>query len=54
MYAGLPKPVYALFVATVVNGAGIFVFPFLSLFLTKKLGMGVRAYVVLPLAVAMH
>lgn len=42
MYAGLPKPVYALFVATVVNGAGIFVFPFLTLFLTKRLGMDVR------------
>ena len=42
MYAGLPRPVYALFVATVVNGAGIFVFPFLTLFLTKKLGMDVR------------
>lgn len=42
MYAGLPKPIYALFVATVINGAGIFVFPFLTLFLTKKLGMDVR------------
>jgi uncharacterized membrane protein YqaE (UPF0057 family) len=26
----------------VVNGAGIFVFPFLTLFLTKRLGMDVR------------
>ena len=38
MYRGLPKPVYALFLATVVNGVGIFVFPFLALFLTERLG----------------
>jgi len=37
-YAGLPRPVYTLFVAQVVNGVGIFVFPFLTLFLTKRLG----------------
>jgi MFS family permease len=34
--------VYVLFFATVVNGAGIFVFPFLTLFLTGKLGMDER------------
>lgn len=33
---------YTLFAATVVNGAGIFVFPFLTLFLTQKLGMDER------------
>jgi len=38
MYRGLPRPVYALFLATVVNGVGIFVFPFLTLFLTERLG----------------
>lgn len=38
LYRGLPKPVYALFTATVINGVGIFVFPFLTLFLTKRLG----------------
>ena len=38
LYGGLPKPVYALFAATVINGVGIFVFPFLTLFLTKRLG----------------
>ena len=38
MYRGLPAPIYALFLATVVNGVGIFVFPFLTLFLTERLG----------------
>ena len=42
LYRGLPRSVYVLFIATVVNGAGIFVFPFLTLFLTKKLGMDAR------------
>lgn len=42
IYRGLPRPVWALFFATVVNGAGIFVFPFLTLFLTRKLGMDER------------
>jgi len=42
LYRGLPPPVYVLFFATVVNGAGIFVFPFLTLFLTKKLGLDER------------
>jgi MFS family permease len=39
LYRGLPAPVYTLFIAEVVNGVGIFVFPFLTLFLTKRLGM---------------
>lgn len=43
LYRGLPRPVYILFVAEVVNGIGIFVFPFLTLFLTKKLGMNERS-----------
>jgi len=38
MYRGLPAPIYVLFLATVVNGVGIFVFPFLALFLTERLG----------------
>ena len=42
MYRGLPRAVYALFFATVVNGAGIFVFPFLTLFLTRNIGMDER------------
>jgi len=37
-YRGLPRPLYTLFAATVINGIGIFVFPFLTLFLTKRLG----------------
>lgn len=43
IYRGLPPSIYTLFLATVVNGVGIFVFPFLTLFLTKKLGMGERS-----------
>ncbi len=43
IYRGLPASIYTLFLATVVNGIGIFVFPFLTLFLTKKLGMGERS-----------
>ena len=43
LYRGLPPSIYTLFLATVVNGAGIFVFPFLTLFLTKKLGMSERS-----------
>lgn len=39
IYRGLPRGVYVLFIATIVNGVGIFVFPFLTLFLTEKLGM---------------
>ena len=43
IYRGLPASIYTLFFATVVNGVGIFVFPFMTLFLTKKMGMGERA-----------
>ena len=43
LYRGLPAPVYILFLATVINGIGIFVFPFLTLFLTKNLGMSESA-----------
>ena len=39
VYSGLPKPLYTLFIATVVNSTGMFVFVFLTLFLTGKLGM---------------
>jgi MFS family permease len=38
-YLGLPRSVYTLFVATVVNGAGIFVFPFMALILTRRFGL---------------
>lgn len=38
LYRGLPKPVYALFTATIMNGLGIFVYPFMVLLLTQHLG----------------
>ncbi|MDD5077271.1 MAG: MFS transporter, partial [Sphaerochaetaceae bacterium] len=38
LYKGLPRPVYVLFVATIMNGVGIFVYPFLVLLLTQHLG----------------
>ncbi len=38
-YRELPASVYALFTATVVNGTGIFVFPFLALILTRRFGL---------------
>lgn len=39
MYRGMPREVYVLFFARVVNSIGHFVFPFLTLLLTDKLGM---------------
>ncbi len=38
LYRGLPTPVYALFLAQIVNALGNLVFPFLTLYLTQKLG----------------
>jgi MFS family permease len=38
-YRGLPRSVYVLFLARVVNSMGALVFPFLTLFLTDKLGV---------------
>ncbi|NCB03711.1 MAG: MFS transporter, partial [Spirochaetia bacterium] len=38
LYRGLPRPVYVLFFATIINGVGIFVYPFLVLLLTQHLG----------------
>jgi MFS family permease len=37
IYKGLPQPIYILFFATVINGIGIFVYPFLTLYLTQRL-----------------
>ncbi|MFZ5967736.1 MAG: MDR family MFS transporter [Bacillota bacterium] len=37
-YRGLPKSIYILFFVNVINRFGDFVLPFLTLFLTKKLG----------------
>lgn len=39
MYKGLPKSVYILFVANVINSLGNFVWPFLAIYLTDKMGM---------------
>lgn len=41
VYRGLPRSVYVLFFATIVNGMGIFVYPFLTLFLTQKLNYSI-------------
>lgn len=39
IYRGLPRNVYILFLVQVVNRFGDFVLPFMTLFLTKKLGL---------------
>lgn len=39
IYRGLPSSIYTLLFANVVNGIGVFVFPFLTLFLTSIMGM---------------
>ncbi|MDI3547112.1 MAG: hypothetical protein PWR10_764 [Halanaerobiales bacterium] len=38
-YHGLDKSIYIIFIAQVINSMGAFVFPFLTMFLTKKLGL---------------
>lgn len=38
-YKGLPKSIYIIFFAQIINRFGDFVLPFLSLFLVKKLGL---------------
>ncbi len=38
IYRGLPQPIYVLFLSTVINAVGIFVYPFLALYLTRRLG----------------
>lgn len=38
-YRGLPKEIYIIFIARVVNATGAFVFPLLTLIFTKKLGI---------------
>jgi MFS family permease len=39
-YAGLPKSIYVIFFARIINSMGSFVHPFLTLFLTINLGLG--------------
>ncbi|GAB1458196.1 hypothetical protein MASR2M48_35040 [Spirochaetota bacterium] len=41
-YRGLPRSVYTLFIATVVNGMGIFVFPFMALILSRRYGLSAK------------
>lgn len=38
-YLGLPREVYIIFIARIVNALGMFVFPIITLILTKKIGM---------------
>ncbi|WP_425447694.1 MDR family MFS transporter [Dethiothermospora halolimnae] len=38
-YKGLPQSVYILFIARIINSMGAFVYPFLTLFLTDKMGI---------------
>jgi len=38
-YKGLPKAVYFLFVVRIISSMGNFVYPFLTLFLTEKIGL---------------
>ena len=38
-YMGMPKEVYVIFISRIVNGMGCFVSPFLTLILTKKIGL---------------
>ncbi|WDV47252.1 MFS transporter [Clostridiaceae bacterium M8S5] len=38
-YIGLPRPIYVIFIARIVNAMGAFIFPLLALILTKKIGL---------------
>src|SRR3712207_2791786 len=38
-YAKLPKSIIAIFFARIINSLGGFVFPFLTIYLTEKMGM---------------
>lgn len=42
-YKGLPKSIYVIFFAQIINRFGDFVVPFLSLFLVKKLGLSYQS-----------
>jgi MFS family permease len=41
-YSGLPKSIYVIFFARIINSMGSFVHPFLTLFLTKNLGLEIE------------
>lgn len=38
-YLGLPRPIYILFIARTINSLGYFIFPFLTLFLSVRIGL---------------
>ena len=54
-YTKLPKSIYILFFARMVNSMGAFVYPFLTIYLTKTLSMdeGEAGFIVM-LAVTAH
>ena len=37
-YKGLPKQIYVLFIARTINSLGFFIFPFMTLFLSSRIG----------------
>ncbi|MBW9159160.1 MDR family MFS transporter [Clostridium tagluense] len=41
-YSGLPRSIYIVFFARIINSMGSFVHPFLTLFLTKSMGLGLK------------
>ena len=42
-YFGLPRPIYILFIARTINSLGYFIFPFLTLFLSTRIGLSQTA-----------
>ncbi len=43
IYRGLPRPIYILFIVRIVNAMGNFVYPFLTFYLTDKMGLSAEA-----------
>jgi len=41
-YSGLPRSIYVVFFARIINSMGSFVHPFLTLFLTKSIGLRIE------------
>ncbi len=52
-YKGLPKSVYIIFFAQIINRFGDFVMPFLTLFLVKKLGLSYQSAGLAAMAAAL-
>jgi MFS family permease len=42
MYSGLPRSIYVLFIVRIINAMGNFVYPFLTMYLTEKMGYSAR------------